>query len=245
MNPSVKIKELEIVIALKNNLPTNLLRKIILDKGIIPGDWQLASQPTYTSATLEIIFTNGVTFIAQAQRIILLETIEGKTNSQVLIPKIALKYVESLPNLDYYAVGINPKGYVNFGSKKDAARDYIDQTLLYSGPWQDFGQAKVRNSLNFTYTLESGFLNLSVNEAALRLQDETIVPIVLFSGNFDYNISSEDNHLRLPCLVQFLNDWQHKLEIYQDLINTRFLTKTNLTENLKTDLFYKGASVRD
>lgn len=225
MNPSVRIKELEIVIALKNNLPPNLLRKFLLDKGIIPGDWQLASQPAYTSASLEIIFTNGVTFIAQAQRIVLIETIEGKTNNQVLIPEIALKYVESLPNLDYYAVGINPKGHVNFGSKKDAAREYIDQTLLHSGPWQDFGKTKVRSSLNFIYTLENCFLNLSVNEAALRLLDETIVPIVLFSGNFDYDISNQDDDLRLQCLVQFLENWQHLLEIYQDLVNTRFLTR--------------------
>lgn len=227
MNPSVKIKELEIVIALKNNLPTNLLRKFLLDKGIIPGDWELASQPTYTSASLEIIFTNGVSFIAQAQRIILMETIEDKTASQVLIPKIALSYVKSLSNLDYYAVGINPKGYVVFSSHPDAAREYIDCTLLSSGSWQDFGQTKVRSSLNLIYTLENCFLNLSVNQAALRLQDEKIVPVVLFSGNFDCNISSEDNDLRLPRLVQVINSWQQKLETYQDLVNTRFLTKTN------------------
>lgn len=171
--------------------------------------------------------------------------LQGKTVSQVLIPKIALSYVKSLSNLDYYAVGINPKGYVTFGCKKDAARNYIDQTLLSSGPWQDFGQALVRSSLNFIYTLENCFLNLSVNEAALRLQDETIVPIVLFSGNFDYDISNEDDDLRLPCLVQFLNDWQHKLEIYQDLINNRFLSEINFTNNLKTDLVFKGASARD
>lgn len=94
-----------------------------------------------------------------------MEAIGGKEVSSVAVPGIARKYVETLPNVEYQAIGLNPRGYVPFDGQQDAARKYIGETLLSPGAWQDVGTAPVRTTLNYAYTLERRQFNLSVSEA--------------------------------------------------------------------------------
>jgi len=221
----LSVQELVIVITAKNNNPIILTADFLKYSGIIPSDWELARQPVLTNNAAQVIFTNGVSIVAETNRVIFIEEVAGIDARESAIPQIARKYVETLPNAEYQAIGLNPRGYASFDANKDAARNYLSQTLLAPGAWLEVGTSPVRATINYVYTLERGQLNLSVSEAAIRQSDETITPIVLFSGNFSYDIASNSKEEQLKNLYQALGNWQADLETYADIVNNKFLAQ--------------------
>jgi hypothetical protein len=219
----LSVQELVIVIAAKNNNPTILTADFLKYSGIIPSDWELARQPVLTNSAAQVIFTNGVSIVAEPNRVIFIEAIADKEASAIAIPQIARKYVETLPNAEYQAMGLNPRGYARFDADKDAAHNYLSQTLLTPGAWSDVGTSPAKATINYVYTLERGQFNLSVNEAGLRQSDDTTTPIVLFSGNFSYDIANEDKAERLKNLYQAIDTWQADLDTYRDIVDSKFL----------------------
>jgi hypothetical protein len=241
MTTSLVVQELVIVIAAKNLNPIVLTPEFLKYSGIVPAEWELARQPMCTQQGSQVTFTNGISIVAQPQRVMFAEAIDGKVAAEVAIPSIARKYVQTLPNLDYQAIGLNPRGYVTFDSEPGAARKYISEKLLSAGEWQEVGTAPVRATINLAYTLERGVFNLSVNEAALRQPDETLTPIILFSGNFSYEMASLSGNEKLESLCQALNNWQADLETYQDIVNTKFLAVATENKAIVPDLFAMSA----
>ncbi|MCC5641340.1 hypothetical protein LC593_37220 [Nostoc sp. CHAB 5844] len=202
----------------------NYLKIAVKYSGIVPSDWELARQPVFTNNVVQIAYTSGVNIVAEPHRIMFLETVEGKELTEVRIPEIVRKYVQALPNLEYEAVGINPRSYITFEQQQDAGK-YFSETLLSPGGWQEIGQAKVRASLNLAYTLERSPFYLGINEAAIRQEDETMTPIVMFNGSFSYELAGENSSEYVVRLLQVINNWQADLEIYQEIITNKFIAK--------------------
>lgn len=242
----VSVQELVIVIAAKNNNPTILTADFLKYSGIIPSDWELARQPVLNTNVSQVVFTNGVSIVAETNRVIFIEALADKSADEIAIPLLARKYVETLPNAEYQAIGLNPRGYASFDASEDAARNYVSQTLLAPGAWQEVGTTPARATVNYVYTLERGQFNLSVNEAALRQSDETTKPIVLFSGNFSYDVANNSKEEQLKNLYQALGNWQADLEVYTDIINNKFLAIKEVVQTHSSvipDVFAMPASV--
>ncbi|MBD2452236.1 hypothetical protein H6G76_35085 [Nostoc sp. FACHB-152] len=225
MSPKLTVQEFGIVIAVKNHQPTILNPDFLKSSGIVPTDWELARQTIFTNHVVQITYTSGINIVSEPNRIMFLETIEGKELAQVMIPDIVRKYVQALPNLEYEALGINPRKHITFEQQQQASK-YLSERLLSPGEWQEIGQAKVRASLNLAYTLERSPFYLSIHEAAIRQEDETMTPIVMFNGSFSYQLSSDNLDERLAGLQQVLDNWQADLEIYQEIIHNKFLPQT-------------------
>jgi hypothetical protein len=215
-------KDLMIVFAAKNNSPSFANIDFLKCSGIVPQDWNLARQPIYTNSAAQVVFTNGISIIAEPNRVIFMEPIGDKTMSELNIVEIARKYVQTLPNVEYEAVGINPRGYVSFADSPDAARLYMAETLLSPGAWQSAGESPMRASLNLVYKFQRAPFYLSITEAALRNEDETSTPIVMLIG--------ETGSEKISHLHNCIDNWQVDLETYSDIINQKFLTKG--TENV-------------
>lgn len=242
MNQALVVQELAIVIAVKDHNPAILTPEFLKYSGIVPTDWELARPPLYTNRVAQVTFQNGISIIAEPQRVMFLEAIGDKDAASVLAPGIARKYVQTLPNVEYSAVGINPRGFVPFDASEDAARKYITEKLLSPGSWHEVGNAAMRATLNFTYTLERRSFNLGVTEAALQLPDVKTLPIVLFSGNFSYDIASSTDEERLHFMHQILDNWQADMETYSAIVNTKFLAKGSENKTLVPGLFAINAS---
>ena len=243
MSQSLITQEFGIIIAAKNHKPTILNPDFLKYSGIVPTEWELARQPIYTQSVSQVAFTNGIVIIAEPTRVMFIEAIENKAVEEIAITAIAKKYVEALPNVEYEAVGINPRGYIAFEKEQDAARLFITETLLSAGEWQEVGTAPVRATLNLAYTMDRGPFYLSVNEAALRNPDETSTPIVLFSGSFSYEVKSETVLSRKNSIHQGIDNWQADLLAYQEIISKKFLGKTSEEKTVVPNVFAMSASV--
>ena len=242
MSQALITQEFGIIIAAKNHKPTILNPDFLKYSGIVPTEWELARQPIYTQNLSQVAFTNGIVIIAEPTRVMFIEAIENKAAKEINVPNIAKKYISALPNVEYEAVGINPRGYVAFEKEEDAARLFLTETLLSRGAWQEVGTAPVRATLNLAYTMPRRPLYLSINEAALRNPDETTTPIVLFSGSFSYEVNSESSSERQKDLYQNIESWQLDLESYQEIINTKFLGKNSEEKTVFPSLLASSAA---
>lgn len=243
MSQTLVTQEFGIILAIKGNKPAVLNQDFLKYSGIIPDEWELARAPINTNNGSQVTYTNGLSIVAEPSRVIFIESIEDKTAASILVPNIARNYVKSLPNVEYQAVGINPRGYITCTQDLDSARQYIAEKLLSSGTWQEEGTAPMRATLNLAYTLERGPFYLSINEAALRNPDETTTPIVLFSGSFSYELSGETGAQRLENLHQAIDNWQDDLETYASIIKTKFISHSDESTLLVPNVFAMSAAI--
>ena len=221
MNQALTVQELAIVIAAKD-LKTSIISADFLKySGIIPGEWELSLKPYFYNNGARFSFKNGVNIIAEPNRIIFAETVANKTKETIVIPGIASKFTQKLSNLDFQAVGINPRGFVAFG-EEDAANKFITQKLLSPGAWQEEGEEAIRASLNLVYRLKRAPLALNITEAALNQKDKKI-PIVIFSGSFSYQVIENSVEQKLGFVNQVVGNWFTDITAFSSLVNDKFL----------------------
>ncbi|MEH2111889.1 hypothetical protein [Nostoc sp.] len=234
MSQSLNIQEIAIAIAAKQHNPTILTPDFLKYSGIVPSDWELAQPPILTDSAAQVVFQNSINITAQVNRIIFTEMIATKEATDVEIPALARKYLETLAQVDYLGVSINFRGHVFFEQPNNTARNYILATLLNPGPWHDFGTAPVQAAMRFGYTLEGTQLSLDINEGGLQLPDKTVRPIVLFTASFNHAIVQEEQSQRLEIISQIISNWRTDLEAYTELVDTKFFNspyQINLAPN--------------
>ena len=220
-----EIKELGISIVANNLNPSMLTPNFLISTGIMPSDSQLTRQPVLTANRAQLNFRNGLNIVAQPRIITFTQGIGNKELSELKGPEIALTYVEKLPNAQYQRVSILPKFLVTLNGEEDAGRKFITETLIAQGPWHNFGEAPIQAGVNLLYKLEQCQLNLSVNEAKLQQAEQATKPAILFSGQFNYNVASDNQQERTDKLRQALSNWQSNLETFQKIINQGFLAQ--------------------
>ncbi|BBD70726.1 hypothetical protein NIES4072_70920 [Nostoc commune NIES-4072] len=243
MKQNLITQEFGIIIAAKNHNPTILNPDFLKYSGIVPQEWELLRQPIYTQNVSQLAFTNGIMIVAEPTRVIFIEAIEQKAIKEITVAEIAKKYVQTLPNVQYEAIGLNPRGYISFEQQDNAASQYLAKTFLSGGDWQSLGTTPVRATLNLVYTLERCPFYLTVSEAALRNPDETNIPIILFNGSFSYEVKSEKSAERVVNLHDIIDNWQTDLSNYQEIINTKILLKSEIPTTVVPDVFTMNHSV--
>ena len=229
------IQELAIVLAARNHNATLLTWDFLKGSGVVPTDWELQRPPVFTAGSAQIIFKNGVNIVANSQTVSFSEAVTTKAFENVEVAKIARKYVATLPNLDYQAVGINPRRFIPFEEQPEQAHQYITETILSSGSWQNFGIAPMQAGINLVYTLERCQLRLGINEARLRFPDRETVPALLFAGNFHYEVTGDSAEERLQKIVRAIENWQKNVATYQELLDSQFLAGVKDNEILIRD----------
>lgn len=218
-----EIQELSISIAAQKLNPTMLSEDFLKASGIIPSDWELNKQPVLNPNYAQVSFENGVSIVTQPRNITFIEMLGTKEAQEIKLPELVHRYVEKLPLAEYQGLSISPKSIVPLSGGADVARQYIAETLLAPGPWQEFEQAPVQAGLNLLYQLERCQFNLSINEARLQLPDQRSLPALLFSGSFNYDLTSNSERERINKLNQRIDQWEADLEAFREMVNQRFL----------------------
>jgi hypothetical protein len=212
------VQELAIVIAVEKIDPTLLTPEFLSMTQIVPGDWEVVGQPVRSFEGSQITYQQGVSIIAQPQRISMVELILNKEIEAIEVAKIAKSLAKVLANLKFAGIGINFRGYLDFDGRIADAQRFMFSHLLALGDWQKIGTAPVQAGLNLGYTFPDKRLNLTINEATIQQPDQSAAPIILFSGNFDYELTAPENSADLAKLEQILANWQTDLKLYQEVV---------------------------
>lgn len=220
---NVSIQEISIIIAAKDLSPSILNPDFLKYGDVVPSDWQYSQQPIFTNNSAQITYDNGVRINAQPNRVAFAQVFSTQDQPQVQVETMAIKFAEKLPNADYQAVGVNPRGLVPFLESERGAHDFLFKKLFASGSWQEFGQAPAQAAIQLSYALEQGQLNLAINEAKLQTQEQKKISAVVFSGNFNYPVHGDAGMRRVQHVKERIQLWQSTLATFQQLINERFL----------------------
>lgn len=223
MNPTPAFEELAIALIAPNLNFTHLTPDFLFYSGIVPNDWKLAEPPQRNSHMAKIAFSNGSIVTVNHHAIAFSETLESKALSEIQVPTIVCKYIDTLPNADYQAVEINPSIFVTFeGGSGSLTNHYIASALLSNGTWLEFGSHPVRATLQLAYTVKGRQLNLKIDDVLLRKQDNKPQFAALFSGNFSYSLAGGTSGQRTQQLHRLIDNWRDDLKTFQELVNQRF-----------------------
>ncbi len=225
MSTDLILQELGIVVAMQQPNPNLVTAEFLKLSGIIPADWELARQPINNEQISRLLFTNGISIAAEPNRIMFGEIIGEKDLNSLTVATIAQKYLNIFKLAQYQAVGINIRGFCP-QTNPLAATQYINHQLLSDGSWQNYGTAPIQAALNLVYTLEGRQLNLEVAAAQIQGSEAEITPIILFSGNFSYNLGISEIGNNLDAASLILANWQMDLSAYYELITERFISST-------------------
>jgi hypothetical protein len=213
------IQELALVIAVKNHDPLMVGEAFLKQTGIIPSEWELAREPYVSQQATQLVFTNGMSIIAEPERVVFSQALADKEISTITIGEIASKYAAILKKADYQGVGINFRSFIPQTSH-EAAQIYISQHILAPASWQQVGEAPVQANINLNFSLSGRQLTLSINPAAIQFPEQELMPVILFGGNFGYQLDAEDKVAQLTTIV---TKWQTDLTEYQQIISKHFL----------------------
>jgi hypothetical protein len=225
MKATLTIQDLALIFTVQRQDPTILSSEFLSHSGIVPSEWEVAQRPIRTPQSSQVRYQNGIKIAAVPNQVVFAQSLTGNTGIE--IPGVAQRYIEVLRNNVYRGVDINIRGYVPFvGNNKNAVRDYLFSHILAQGTWQDFGTAPVQASLNLSYKLEKGQLNLSINEATLQLPEQQPFPVMLLIGNFTYALAGVSEVEKLHLLSEIISNWQQDVETFKTLITEKFLDAT-------------------
>jgi hypothetical protein len=225
------IEEISLTIAAQDLAPSMMSQDFLKFSGIIPQDWELSQQPVLNHNFAQLNFTNGVSINAQPRTIVLNESLYNKQTTEITIHQVAGKYLEKMPHAEYLGFSFSPKILFPFPDAPQAARQYITESLLSSGAWKHISKVPVQAGINLMYYLERCQLTISISEAKLQKQQEAAIAAVLFSGSFNYNVTTvEKSSSRMTQMNEFLVQWQTDLEEFRDIVNQKFLDTTKIDE---------------
>ena len=219
VNKTIEIQEIGIIVTAKKLNVGILSVDFLKTSGIIAQDWELQSKPVKTPSAVQLSFKNGVNVVAQPGKIFFSETLAKKAIEDIQISEVASKYIEKLPHADYQEIVVNPKSLIGL---ENSFSDYITNTLIAPGPWQNIGKGKMQASINFLFQLETAPLSFSVTQAQIK-QNEKSLPALLFSGSFHYKVDNYQETEIIGHMVQRINNWQTNLETFNEIVNQKFL----------------------
>jgi len=148
------IEELTLSLVIQNFNPTLLSYDFLNMSGIVPKEWELASQPIINQKGSQVSFKNGLNIIAQPNTISFIEGLGTKELKELQFANIAQKYVEKMSNAQYQAINVISKIITPFSEDKEGGKNFINDTLLRSGVWRNFGNIIPQASVNLLYQLD-------------------------------------------------------------------------------------------
>jgi hypothetical protein len=225
MEYSLNIQELNFLIAVPQHNPTILTLDFLKYSGIIPPEWELARPPILSQVGSQVSFKNGVSIVAQTDRIAFSEIIVGKPPSDIAVAAIAQKYATALPQLKYQAVATTYQGYVPFERESQVkVGDYIFKELLSPNLQHNSQLSPKQASIELVYQLKDARTILKIDEATLIDRQKNMKSALAFSGRFTRQVANKEaNGDRILLVTGAIDKWQEDLEGYKDLINRQFL----------------------
>ncbi|RUR75300.1 hypothetical protein ACF3DV_27045 [Chlorogloeopsis fritschii PCC 9212] len=220
---TIEFEEVSIELVSNQFHSTSLQPDFLKMSGIIPIDWELQKQPIVTVGVVQLVFQNGVSIFTKLHSITFNERINVKNCKQLKILELIHNLIEKLPYVDYQSISINPKILMGFPNTKDTGRQFIVERLITAGPWFTLGIAPVQASINFFYQLERCKLVVNLHEAQIQKPEIPLIPALLFSGSFHYELASYLVQERKQQLQLLLENWSKDLEDFRFIVNYRFL----------------------
>ncbi len=223
MQISLELYELGIVVTAKNHNPTILNPDFLYRTEIISEDWKVIDPPVMTELFSRSAFDSGVEIIARPDKVVFIDREKQILSSQdpMRLSGIAASYVRALEHVSYRAVGINPKGVVEFPDMQEA-RDFLLGKFIKEGKWIEPEGMELHPTLGMNYKREDSQLTINM-EAGSWKEGEENKSGVIFSANYHRDFTENDHKEVLNKVIRTIENCGKDVEHFCDFVNSYFL----------------------
>ncbi|MBZ8183105.1 hypothetical protein G3T18_23975 [Oscillatoria salina IIICB1] len=192
-------------------------------EGIISPDWTLSQIPVKTEDFTQFIFTNGIRVILRPNIVTFAEPLKSFLIEKVKVISLVFNYIKNPSVFPSYKILFNIRSYVAFNSSNKSLPSQYISSLLKPGKWLEYGEEEVRATLNFVYHLEPVQLTINIKEAELQLPNAIIIPSVLFSGKYLFNLKESSVKKHFHNLKTATSYWERSIENYRLIVEEVFI----------------------
>ena len=122
----LEIVNASVVVTATQHNPSILHPSFLTSQDIVEADWVLAEQPICTPPLAIVKFKNGIVFTAQPEQLQVTDNLLDEDVASSVVSELVERYVRTLPHVQYSAVGVNFKAFVEV---VDAATFLIERFL--------------------------------------------------------------------------------------------------------------------
>jgi hypothetical protein len=224
MNQRLEGINLDIVVATKKPAISTITPEFFNGAGISDSEIELVSDHIYTKNYARMELAHNISISGELNRVTFSEAMVGKSLELLKVPGMAKRYTQTLSNLEYEAIGLNFRGFLSFPSDPDGARKYILSNFFPNASWQTICDT-VRAGISLVFEKPRSPLYMNIAEATVRKEDETTMPIVVFSGSFSYVLDGESAAEKLAYMHECIGNWQSDFAEFIEIIDNHFLAK--------------------
>lgn len=174
-----------IVVLAKQHNPAILHPSFLSSEGIVPAEWEIDETPVSTPVFAMVKYKNRVVFTVQENRF---QVEQGEPDEDVAkspLAELTLKYTEKLPHVEYHAVGINFKGFIEHGD----AQAVIMERFLKPGVAEFADKHPEASAFRFVYELNDARFRLSFDSGKVKSADKTDERSgVMVDGNYHVDL---------------------------------------------------------
>lgn len=206
------VTEIAVVISARNHNPTLLNPDFLRYNEIVDATWVTSEDepPITTPAVSRVTFSNGISVVVEPSTITFAERLDEDDTPHT--PDIAKRYLTALPHVDYRAVGINPRGHVNFGSDPNLPNRFISERVMALSA-EELGTPPFDADVQLHFHYGDAMLNLVLEDVALR--DDPNQHVLLISGNYHHTASEADPAKRLAELHRYIDGWRDDISAFE------------------------------
>ncbi|MBM4055945.1 MAG: hypothetical protein FJ264_15035 [Planctomycetes bacterium] len=211
-----KFTNFSIVVLAKANNPSILNPDFLKINKIVDSNYKVKDF-ICTPPVAQVSFDEGISIITEFERLQFIDNIQKRIPCDSQIPKVAVKYIETLPHVNYIAAGINFVGHYQF-EDNTLANSFITGKFIKEGSWLSQGDGSTYVCLKFIYSFGKIKCTISIDSAEINKADGEIVPVIVVHAN--YNLDVKGNNI--AEIKKFISDWRIQHEQFVSFLKKTF-----------------------
>jgi hypothetical protein len=228
MKPIIKYQEIDIYLISQEIISTFLTPKFLKESRVIPREWEFSSPPEITSQQGQVTFNNEVSLYARDGEIIFTEPIAYRYSkpSNINVSLLSKKWVNTFNEFNYSLARIGFRSFISFErDNKSNFSQYIPTTLLAPNDLQSASIEPIRGSIELLFNNPKDDFVLKIEDAIIveETDGSVVVAGAFFSTDFSRDVKGVSDRDKLNQINQFIDEWEEYWELYEDIVNRKFL----------------------
>jgi hypothetical protein len=162
-----------------------------------------------TPPIAQVSYAEGISIVAEFEKIQFIDETAERLPNQSPIPTIAIKYIETLPHVNYTAAGINFMGHFKF-KNAESVRTFIIKKFVKGGPWLLSKDEIVDVGLNFVYSDGNMKRTININPGEYKKAGNEPIPVIALRYNQHFEAKDKDRR----SIEAFIADWEKAFSQY-------------------------------
>lgn len=186
---NLEILNTSVVVLAKQHNPTILHPSFLVSEEIVPSDWEVDEPPVSTPVFAIVKYKNGIVFNVDENKFQVTDNQIKDDFRKSQVSDLACKYAQKLPHVNYKAVGINFKGFVECAKPETIIID----RFLKPGVANFNSNRPKAFGLRIVYELADARLRLSCDSGRVkRAENEKERNGILIDANYHMDLPGND-----------------------------------------------------